>query len=115
MVAQEDLWLCRDGLTGVDACIEGWKIRDRWFGVVVGTTPRTGDLRRGETVPWRVIECANSAACGDLPRGSNSCFGSRHGPGSEIVGSTGFESVTSSVSGKITGILAWLFVHVSIN
>lgn len=81
MVAQEDLWLCRDELTGVDARIEGWDIRGRWFGVVVGTTPRTGDLRGGETVPWRVIECANSAACGDLPRGSNSCFGSRHGRG----------------------------------
>ena len=26
-----------------------------WFGVVVGATPRTGELRRGETISWRVI------------------------------------------------------------
>jgi hypothetical protein len=35
--------------------IDGWDIRGRWFGVVVGATPRTGELRRGETIPWRVI------------------------------------------------------------
>jgi hypothetical protein len=52
----EDLWqLCRDELTGVDVCIEGWDIRGRWFGVVVGVTPRLGELRRGETISWRVI------------------------------------------------------------
>jgi hypothetical protein len=48
---QEDLWLlCRDELTGVDVRIDGWDIRGRWF-VVVGATPRTGELRRGETIP----------------------------------------------------------------
>ena len=36
-------------------CIDGWDIRGRWFGVVVGATPRLGELRRGETIPWRVI------------------------------------------------------------
>jgi hypothetical protein len=52
----EDLWqLCRDELTGVDVRIGGWGIRCRWFGVVVGATPRTGELQRGETIPWRVI------------------------------------------------------------
>ena len=52
----EDLWqLCRDELTGVDARIDGWDIRGRWFGVVVGATPRLGELGRGETIPWRVI------------------------------------------------------------
>ena len=56
IVAQEDMWqLCRDELTGVDVRIDGWDIRGRWFGVVVGATPRTGELRRGETIPWRVI------------------------------------------------------------
>jgi hypothetical protein len=34
---------------------DGWDIRGRWFGVVVGATPRLGELRRGETIPWRVI------------------------------------------------------------
>jgi len=53
---REDLWqLCRDELTGVDVRVDGWDIRGRWFGVVVGATPRTGELRRGETIPWRVI------------------------------------------------------------
>jgi hypothetical protein len=53
---REDLWrLCRDELTGVDVRTDGWDIRGRWFGVVVGATPRTGELRRGETIPWRVI------------------------------------------------------------
>jgi len=56
IVRHEDLWqLCRDELTGVDVRIEGWDIRGRWFGVVVGATPRTGELRPGETIPWRVI------------------------------------------------------------
>ena len=56
VVHHEDLWqLCRDELTGFDVCIDGWDIRGRWFGVVVGAAPRTGELRRGETIPWRVI------------------------------------------------------------
>ena len=56
IVRHEDLWqLCRDELTGVDVRIEGWDIRGRRFGVVVGATPRTGELRPGETIPWRVI------------------------------------------------------------
>jgi hypothetical protein len=55
IVHHEDLWqLCRDELTGVDVRIDGWDIRGRWFGVV-WATPRTGELRRGETIPWRVI------------------------------------------------------------
>jgi hypothetical protein len=41
-------------------------IRGRWFGVAVGATPRLGELRRGETIPWRVIAArshrANAAA-----------------------------------------------------
>jgi hypothetical protein len=56
IVHQEDRsQLCRDELTGVDVRIDGWDIRARWFGVVVGATPRTGELPRGETIPWRVI------------------------------------------------------------
>ena len=56
IVHPKDLWqLCRDELTGVDVCIDGWDIRGRWFGVVVGATPRLGELRRGETIPWHVI------------------------------------------------------------
>src|SRR5271155_2604511 len=56
IVHDEDLWqLCRDELTGVDVRTGGWDIRGRWFGVVVGATPRTGELLRGETIPWRVI------------------------------------------------------------
>ena len=56
IVHHEDLWrLCRDELTGVDIRIDGWDIRGRWFGVVVGATPRLGELRRGETIPWSVI------------------------------------------------------------
>ena len=55
IVHHEDLWqLCRDELTGVDVRIDAWEIRGRWF-VVVGATPRTGELPRGETIPWRVI------------------------------------------------------------
>ena len=41
--------------SGVDVRIDGWDIRGRWFGVVVGATPRLGELQRGETIPWRVI------------------------------------------------------------
>jgi hypothetical protein len=53
---REDLWrLCRDELAGVDVRIDGWDIRGRWFGAVAGVTPRLGELRRGETIPWRVI------------------------------------------------------------
>ena len=56
IVHREDLWLlCRDELTGVDVRTDGWDIRGRWFGVVVGATPRTGELPRGQTIPWRVI------------------------------------------------------------
>jgi hypothetical protein len=56
IVHQEDLWqLCRVELTGADVRVDGWDIRGRWFGVVVGATPRLGELRRGETIPWRVI------------------------------------------------------------
>ena len=56
IVHQEELWqLCRDELTGADVRVDGWDIRGRWFGVVVGATPRLGELRRGETIPWRVI------------------------------------------------------------
>jgi hypothetical protein len=51
-----DLWqLCRDELTGVGVRIDGWDTRGRWFGVVVRATPRLGELRRGEAIPWRVI------------------------------------------------------------
>ena len=56
IVHPEDLWqLCRAELTGVDVRADGWDIRGRWFGVVVGATPRTGELPRGEVIPWRVI------------------------------------------------------------
>jgi hypothetical protein len=56
IVHPEDLWqLCRAELTGVDVRADGWDIRGRWFGVVVGATPRTGELSRGEVIPWRVI------------------------------------------------------------
>jgi hypothetical protein len=56
IVSHEDLWqLCRDQLTGVDVRVDGWDIRGRWFGVVVVATPRLGELRRGETIPWRVM------------------------------------------------------------
>ena len=52
----EDLWeLCRDELTGAAVRTGGWDIRGRWFGVVAGATPRLGELRCGETIPWRVI------------------------------------------------------------
>jgi hypothetical protein len=40
IVHREDLWqLCRDELTGADVRVDGWDIRGRWFGVVVGATP----------------------------------------------------------------------------
>src|SRR5215472_11850856 len=39
---------------GVDIRTDGWDIRGRWFGVVAAT-PRLGELRRGQTIPWRVI------------------------------------------------------------
>jgi len=59
----EDLWrLCRDELTGVDVRIDGWDIRGRWFGVVVVATPRLGELRRGETIPWRVVAAQIAAS-----------------------------------------------------
>jgi hypothetical protein len=48
IVHHEELWqLCRDELTGVDVRVDGWDIRGRWFGVVVGATPRPGEMRRG--------------------------------------------------------------------
>ena len=56
IVHPEDLWqLCREELTGIDVRIDGWDIRGRWFGVVVGATPRPGQVWHGETIPWRVI------------------------------------------------------------
>ncbi len=56
IVHQDDLWrLCREELTGVDIRVDGWDIRGRWFGVVVAATPRTGELPRGQTIPWRMI------------------------------------------------------------
>ena len=56
IVHHEDLWrLCRDELTGVDVRIDGWDIRGRWFGVVVGATPRLGKLPRGQTIPWVIV------------------------------------------------------------
>jgi hypothetical protein len=56
IVHREDLWrLCRDELTGIDVHVDGWDIRGRWFGVVVGATPRLGELPRGQTIPWHVI------------------------------------------------------------
>ena len=56
IVHPEDLWqLCRDELTGVDVRVDGWDIRGRWFGVVVGATPRLGELPRGHAISWRVI------------------------------------------------------------
>jgi hypothetical protein len=40
IVHREDLWqLYRDELTGADVRVDGWDIRCRWFGVVVGVTP----------------------------------------------------------------------------
>ena len=63
IIHREDLWqLCRDELAGVDVRIDGWDIRGRWFGVVVVATPRLGKLRRGETIPWRVIAARIAAS-----------------------------------------------------
>ena len=46
IVHPEDLWqVCRGELTGLDVRIDGWDIRGRWFGVVVGATPRLGSCR----------------------------------------------------------------------
>ena len=67
IVHHEDLrQLCRAELTGLDVRIDGWDIRGRWFGVVIGATPRLGELPRGETIPWRVIaaQIAPRARCG---------------------------------------------------
>lgn len=47
--------MCRDEFTGVDVRVDSWDIRGRWLRVVVAATPRLGELRRGETIPWRVI------------------------------------------------------------
>lgn len=56
LVDPDDLWrFCREELTGVDVRLDGCDIRGRWFGVVVGATPRLGELPRGETIPWRVV------------------------------------------------------------
>ena len=57
IVHPEDLWqLCRDELPGVDVRTGGWDIRGRWFGVVVGATPRTrGAADAARRYPWRVI------------------------------------------------------------
>jgi hypothetical protein len=41
--------------TGVDVRTGGWDIRGCWFGVVVGATPRLGELRRGQAIAWRVV------------------------------------------------------------
>ncbi len=47
LVHPEDLWqLCRDELTGAEVRIDGWDIRGRWFGVVVGPNPRLGAAPR---------------------------------------------------------------------
>ena len=56
IVHPEDRWqVCRGELTRADVRTGGWDIRGRWFGVVVAATPQTGELRRGQTIPWRVI------------------------------------------------------------
>jgi hypothetical protein len=48
IVHLEDLWqLCRAELTGVNIGTDGWDIRGRWFGVVVGATRRAGKLSCG--------------------------------------------------------------------
>jgi hypothetical protein len=69
IVHHEDLWqLCGDELTGVDVRTGGWDIRGRWFGVVVGATPRLGELARGETISWRVIAAPIAPREGRGPR-----------------------------------------------
>jgi hypothetical protein len=68
IVHHDDLWqLCRNEL-GVDVRTGGWDIRGRWFGVVVGATLRLGKLRRGETIPWRVIAAQIAPCEGRGPR-----------------------------------------------
>ena len=42
-------------LDGADVRIDGWDVRGRWLGVVVGGTPRLGEFRRGETILWLVV------------------------------------------------------------
>jgi hypothetical protein len=42
-------------MSSIDVRTGGWDIRGRWFGTVVAATPRLGELRRGQTIPWRVI------------------------------------------------------------
>jgi hypothetical protein len=42
--------------------LDGWDIRGRWYGVVVVATVRLGELRRGETIPWRVIAAQIAAS-----------------------------------------------------
>jgi len=52
IVHHEDLWqLCRQELTGLDVRIDGWDIRGRWFGVVVGATPRLGSCHAARRSP----------------------------------------------------------------
>jgi hypothetical protein len=56
IVNKEDLWLlCRAELTGVEVSIDGWHVRGRWFSMVIGATPRIGELPHRQTIPWRVI------------------------------------------------------------
>jgi hypothetical protein len=35
----------------MDVRIDGWDIGGRWFGVVAGAAPRTGELPDGQTIP----------------------------------------------------------------
>jgi hypothetical protein len=52
IVHPESLWqLCREELTGLDVRIDGWDIRGRWFGVVVGATPRLGSCHAARRSP----------------------------------------------------------------
>jgi hypothetical protein len=56
IVHPDDLWqLCRAELDRSRRPHRWLGHRGRWFGVVVGATPRLGELRRGQTIPWRVI------------------------------------------------------------
>jgi hypothetical protein len=56
IVNKEDLWLLwRAELTGAQVSIDGWDVRGRWFSMVIGATPRIGELPHGQTIPWRVI------------------------------------------------------------
>jgi len=75
IVHPEDLWqLCRDELTGADVRIDGWDIRGRWFGVVVGATPRTrgaatrrDDPMAGDRRPDRTARTPRLALMGGIP------------------------------------------------